>query len=33
VQVAPATGESKVVNATPDRRPTRTRSSVPEKLP
>jgi HlyD family secretion protein len=34
VQVAPAaTGESKVATATPDRRPARTRSSVPEKLP
>ena len=31
VQVAPATGESKVASATPDPQPTRTRSSVPEK--
>jgi hypothetical protein len=33
VKVAPATDDAKVASATPDRRPTRTRSSVPAKLP
>ena len=33
VKIAPPTGEAKVASTTPDRRPARTRSSVPAKLP